>query len=144
MRTALVTGIALITFVTGLGAGGILGWWIGRHSAVMREVNVLALTSEQARMAFEHAAPQAAWDLVMRHRDHILEKGELLGATGQQFELMVAHARLVVLARELGQPDADLLAAALEACRRAAVRECSPARILDLTGPRALTFETAP
>lgn len=121
-----------------------LGVWLGRRSTGSQELVALAFSGEQARLAFERANPRAAWDLLMRHRDRVQSEGRCLGVTGQQLELMVTHARLVILSRELRQPDGGPLTAALEACGKASVRDCSAERVVSLAGRRVGNAETKP
>ena len=144
MRAGFVVGIGLAVVIGGMLGGTVLGIWPGRRSTSPQELVRLAFSGEQARRAFERTATHAAWDVVERHRNRVQSEGACLGSTGQQLELMVTEARLVVLSRELRRPDVRPLTAALDACRKAAVRDCSAERVVSLAGRRVGNAGTKP
>jgi hypothetical protein len=98
-------------------------------------------------MAFMSAEPRKAWDALTRHRDLVHSEGECLGPMGKHVELMVTHARLAVLSKELGKADAVALSLAVEECRKASIVDCSSKRVLGVAGRRGAggrTGETIP
>ena len=114
MRLGLVVATGLACALAGLAAGVTLGFWSARRLAVPQELIAVGFSSERAQVAFANAEPQAAWEVITRHKDLVERDGKCLGAPGQHLELMVSHARLAVLSRELGRPDAIPLASAVE------------------------------
>jgi hypothetical protein len=73
--------------------------------------------------------PAEAWDALNEHRALVTTKGTALNEGLRHMELMLVNARLALLARQLNKDDSTLRAEAALECARAAMKDCSQARL---------------
>jgi hypothetical protein len=133
---AALVGVSLLAAVTGLVAGTAAGFWLGKRTSFPGELIALAFSGEHCRLAFEHAEAEAAREALVKHRDLVTEMGRSLGEEGMHLELMVTNARLAIVSKEAGLPDGVHLSAAVDECRKARLRDCSPSTVPRLAGKR--------
>lgn len=129
MKPLAAFGLAVGGLLGGLAAGVSVGMSIGKRSAVTPDLVALSFSGNRAALAFEEMSPDAAWPILSEHRLLVTSRGNALNDGLRHMELMLVAARLALLARELNRDDSTWRAEAASECKRAGVKDCTPARL---------------